>query len=319
MRQNSFRDIPRSVNQIRAGIFWPRGEKLSVSPARSYTVLTKIEACVPALRRHATAILGGRQPADALVGASLIQAIEQLDTVCDDTNIRTWLFSIMYSLLPGKRRLTTPAGQSESLGTSHGTRTEITESQSDDRRRWLSEELDSLDQKQREVIAIILVEDFTYEQAARVLGLSVEAVLTLLAAARDRLLVRSGTGPMGFATLQDVSPWPAIAEENFHAYVDELLDPEHEAAVKQYFSRHPEAAELAAAYARQRQEIRAAFCSGNPLYQNLSERTKERVDDANRWRTALNRCFGFLVFLRPLVSRRHSVLKSSPQNVSGKR
>jgi anti-sigma factor RsiW len=54
-------------------------------------------------------------------------------------------------------------------------------------------------------------------------------------------------------------PGHPIAEEDLHAYVDGFLDAERRAAVERYLQAHADAAERVAAYATQRQELRAAL------------------------------------------------------------
>lgn len=67
-------------------------------------------------------------------------------------------------------------------------------------------------------------------------------------------------------------PGRPIAEEDLHAYVDGLLDVERRAAVERYLQANAEAAERVAAYAAQRQELRAALAARarDPIPPNLN-------------------------------------------------
>jgi anti-sigma factor RsiW len=82
-----------------------------------------------------------------------------------------------------------------------------------------------------------------------------------------------------------------IAEEDLHAYVDGLLDPERRAAVERYLQTNTETAERVAAYAAQRQELRAAL-SGRvrdpiPPNLNLARLLEDRLRHRRRpWRAA---------------------------------
>src|ERR1700760_4483986 len=63
-----------------------------------------------------------------------------------------------------------------------------------------------------------------------------------------------------------------IAEEDLHAFVDGQLDDERRAAVDHYLQTHPETSERVAAYAAQRQELRAALSARarDPIPPNLN-------------------------------------------------
>jgi anti-sigma factor RsiW len=54
-------------------------------------------------------------------------------------------------------------------------------------------------------------------------------------------------------------PSRPIAEEELHAYVDDQLEPERQAAVLRYLQEHPDISRRAAAYRAQREALRAAF------------------------------------------------------------
>jgi RNA polymerase sigma-70 factor (ECF subfamily) len=67
-------------------------------------VLARIEACIPALRRHAFALLCDQQAADRLVHNCLSRALDALHTPRDDGDIRVWLFAIMHNLFVSQGR-----------------------------------------------------------------------------------------------------------------------------------------------------------------------------------------------------------------------
>jgi anti-sigma factor RsiW len=86
-------------------------------------------------------------------------------------------------------------------------------------------------------------------------------------------------------------PGRPIAEEDLHAYVDGLLDAERRAAVERYLQSNAEAAERVAAYAAQRQELRAALAvrarDPIPPNLNLARLLEERLRRRRRpWRAA---------------------------------
>ena len=76
-------------------------------------VLTRIEGCIPALRRYATALLRNREDADDLVHDCLVRALDKLHTRRDDADVRAWLFAIMHNLFISqlRRAKARPAGE----------------------------------------------------------------------------------------------------------------------------------------------------------------------------------------------------------------
>jgi RNA polymerase sigma factor (sigma-70 family) len=150
-------------------------------------VLPRIEACIPALRRYATALLRSRQDADDMVHDTLVRALDRLHTRREDGDVRAWLFTIMHNLFVSRIRRSrlrvasdpaaatpeepaVPAGQEEGL-------------------RWrdLLRALGQLAPEQRQVILLVAVEDLTYAEAARVLDIPIGTVMSRLARGRERL------------------------------------------------------------------------------------------------------------------------------------
>jgi DNA-directed RNA polymerase specialized sigma24 family protein len=75
--------------------------------------LTRVEACIPALRRYAAALLRSRDVADDLVHDCLVRALAKLHTRRDDADVRAWLFAIMHNLFISqlRRAKARPAGE----------------------------------------------------------------------------------------------------------------------------------------------------------------------------------------------------------------
>jgi RNA polymerase sigma-70 factor (ECF subfamily) len=151
-------------------------------------VLTRIEACIPALRRYATALLRNREDADDLVHDCLLRALDKLHTRRDDADIRAWLFAIMHNLFISqlRRAKVRPAG--DPLDESHEAALSIRPDQENSLRwRDLIRGLNKLPVEQRSVILLVSVEDLSYAEAASVLGIPVGTVMSRLARGRERL------------------------------------------------------------------------------------------------------------------------------------
>ena len=91
----------------------PGSGRVPVSAVTVSGVLTRIEACIPALRRYAAALLRNRDDADDLVHDCLVRALDKLHTRRDDADVRAWLFAIMHNLFISqlRRAKARPAGE----------------------------------------------------------------------------------------------------------------------------------------------------------------------------------------------------------------
>jgi RNA polymerase sigma-70 factor (ECF subfamily) len=151
-------------------------------------VLSRIEACIPALRRYAGALLRNREDADDLVHDCLVRALDKLHTRRDDADVRAWLFTIMHNLFISqlRRARTRPAGPP--LDETHEA-VMSTRGDQESNLNWLDvlRGLDQLPVEQRTVILLVSVEDLSYAEAARVLGVPVGTVMSRLARGRERL------------------------------------------------------------------------------------------------------------------------------------
>ena len=81
-----------------------RGEP---QPGRAPAVsgeLARIEACIPALRRYAVALLGTHDEADDLVQECLVRALDDFHARREDDDVRAWLFTIMHNLFTRRTR-----------------------------------------------------------------------------------------------------------------------------------------------------------------------------------------------------------------------
>jgi RNA polymerase sigma-70 factor, ECF subfamily len=151
-------------------------------------MLSRIEACIPALRRYALVLLRSQQDADDLVHDCLVRALDKLHTRRGDADIRGWLFTIMRNLFVSQRRREKIRPDAEALEEGEGTLGSMPGAQ-EDTLRWkeVLRKLNSLPEDQRTVILLVSVEDLSYAEVARVLGVPVGTVMSRLARGRERL------------------------------------------------------------------------------------------------------------------------------------
>jgi RNA polymerase sigma-70 factor (ECF subfamily) len=151
---------------------------------------------IPRLRRYARALTSDRNHADDLVQDCLARAWEKLSLWQRGTDLRAWLFTILHNLYVNdlRRRKNRPelltlddealdaprrATQEDGLGL-----------------RDLQAALNRLPTDQREVLLLVGLEEMSYEEVAKTLGVPIGTVMSRLSRARERLHVQlNSTGP----------------------------------------------------------------------------------------------------------------------------
>ncbi|HZZ33989.1 MAG TPA: sigma-70 family RNA polymerase sigma factor [Phenylobacterium sp.] len=147
-----------------------------------------IEPIIPALRRYAFSLVGPNGDADDLVQDCLERAIGRWGQRRVDGEVRTWLFSILHNLAVSRFRRTRRRGLGVALEDAPASALATLPAQEDVvRRRDLLRALGQLSEDQRSVLLLVSVEDLTYAQAARVLGLPLGTVMSRLSRARESL------------------------------------------------------------------------------------------------------------------------------------
>jgi RNA polymerase sigma-70 factor (ECF subfamily) len=149
-----------------------------------------LEAHIPGLRRYACALLrGDRESADDLVQDCLERALSRWHQRRDDANLRGWIYTILYH-----RFLTDRHRRRRDL--EHKSLTEILAADQPGidggqeralRQRDLLRGFAELPEEQRSVLLLIGVEDFSYQDTARILGLPIGTVMSRLSRGRERL------------------------------------------------------------------------------------------------------------------------------------
>jgi RNA polymerase sigma-70 factor (ECF subfamily) len=167
-----------------------KGQCSSVEDATpSSTAL--LEAHIPELRRFARALLrGDRDRADDLVQDSLERALSHWRWRRRDGNLRSWLYAILFNgfLTDRQRRLRQKVWLSSLTAVVEEDAPVINGGQNGalayrDLLRGFAE----LSEEQRAVLLLIGVEDFTYAEAAGILGIPIGTVMSRLSRGRERL------------------------------------------------------------------------------------------------------------------------------------
>ncbi|MBV9249278.1 MAG: RNA polymerase sigma factor [Acetobacteraceae bacterium] len=151
-------------------------------------VIAEMEACIPALRRYAGALLSDRQEVDDLVHDCLTRALDRLHARQEDADLRAWLFAIMHNLFISRISRSKGRGTTEPVEAMDGPGVNQRSARGDHMRaRDLMRALGSLPEDQRSVLLLVTVEGFSYAEAARVTAVPVGTVMSRLSRARDML------------------------------------------------------------------------------------------------------------------------------------
>jgi RNA polymerase sigma-70 factor (ECF subfamily) len=140
---------------------------------------------LPRLRRYARALAGQRDDADDLVQDTLERAWSRLHLWRGVADMRAWLFGIMHNVhVDGTRRrrvATVPLDEDDAAGAvevAHRDRLAL---------RDLQSALDALPAEQKEVLLLVGLEDMSYADAARTLGVPIGTVMSRISRGRRML------------------------------------------------------------------------------------------------------------------------------------
>jgi len=141
---------------------------------------------IPRLRRYARALVGDRATADDLVQDTLERAWAKFHLYRSGTDLRAWLFTVMHNVHVNRIRALRPTD----VLADDMPETAQRAAQGDPLMvRDLDRALAKLPQEQREVLLLIALEDMSYDEAARALGIPIGTVMSRLSRARERLRV----------------------------------------------------------------------------------------------------------------------------------
>jgi RNA polymerase sigma-70 factor (ECF subfamily) len=137
---------------------------------------------IPNLRRYARALAGDRHAADDLVQDTLERAVRKFH-LWRPGDLRAWLFSIMHNVFVNQikaRKITSSAEVDENFvgATTPGWVTDVLD---------LERGLAGIPAEQREVVLMVSLEDMSYEEVSRALGVPIGTVMSRLSRGREKL------------------------------------------------------------------------------------------------------------------------------------
>ena len=146
-----------------------------------------ILAEIPRLRRYAHSLCMSREDGDDLVQSTLHRALSRIGCWQSGSNLRAWLLTIMHNLFvnqvkSSKRKDAVVISSAEQSGVYNGEH---------DRKglvlRDLKRGLAALSEEQREALLLVGMEQYSYQEAAKIAGVSVSTLTSRLHRARRDL------------------------------------------------------------------------------------------------------------------------------------
>jgi RNA polymerase sigma-70 factor (ECF subfamily) len=137
---------------------------------------------IPNLRRYARALVGDRDGADDLVQDTLERAVRKFH-LWRPGDLRAWLFSIMHNVFVNQLKSRKIPADVEIDETFAAPVPGVTRADVMDLQRALG----TLAPEQREVVLLVALEDMSYADVSRALGIPMGTVMSRLSRGRERL------------------------------------------------------------------------------------------------------------------------------------
>jgi RNA polymerase sigma-70 factor (ECF subfamily) len=153
-----------------------------------------IVGLIPRLRRYARALVGERAAADDLVQDTLERAWSKFHLYRHGTDLRAWLFTVMHNVYVNQLRAARPSTPLDEEMPEMARAARETEGLE---LRDLDRAIRRLPAAQREVLLLVVLEDMSYDEAARALGVPIGTVMSRLARAREKLRAMLAGLPAG--------------------------------------------------------------------------------------------------------------------------
>jgi len=142
---------------------------------------------IPHLRRYALALVRNPDGADDLVQNCLERALNKFHLWQSDRDLRPWLFSMMHNLYIDTVRHQSRRGASVALSDAQDLPSHSTNQEDRLNATAVLNEIDRLPQNHKDVLILIGINELSYAQAAKVLGIPTGTLMSRLNRARVSL------------------------------------------------------------------------------------------------------------------------------------
>jgi RNA polymerase sigma-70 factor (ECF subfamily) len=150
-------------------------------------IVTELVEHLPRLRRYARALTGDRFASEDLVQDTVERALSRFTFFRRGSRMDAWLLAIMHNVFISQKRHQSRRPADESLDERvvdpavRGTESDGLEI------RDLDRALGQLPVEQRQVLLLVSLEEFSYEETAAILGIPLGTVMSRLSRGRERL------------------------------------------------------------------------------------------------------------------------------------
>jgi RNA polymerase sigma-70 factor (ECF subfamily) len=147
-----------------------------------------IVASLPSLWRFAISLSGSADLADDLSQRTCLRALERRHQVYDVTGVKRWLMTICRSIWYNDLRASA-LRQTQSLDTTAGLdiAADILPTETNIYAREVFTSVMTLPEAQRNVVLLVLIEGYSYREAAEILDIPIGTIMSRLSTARRKL------------------------------------------------------------------------------------------------------------------------------------
>jgi RNA polymerase sigma-70 factor, ECF subfamily len=140
-----------------------------------------------ALRRYAMSLVRNADDAEDLVNDALVRAYERHESFHQDGNLRRWLFAILHNTHIDQMRRRKSAARRDAMAAELVDPVVESGQEQVVRLAQLRTAFAELPEDQRQALHLVAIEEFTYQEAADLLGIPVGTLMSRLSRARARL------------------------------------------------------------------------------------------------------------------------------------
>jgi RNA polymerase sigma-70 factor (ECF subfamily) len=142
---------------------------------------------IPRLRRYARALVRDSERADDLVQDTLVRAIAKEHLWEPGSNLRGWLFTVMHNQHVNAIRRAMREGTAVDIDQCSASLRATADPETSYKLREFDRALGRLCPEQRQVLLLVGLEGFRYEEVAAILGIPVGTVRSRISRTRDML------------------------------------------------------------------------------------------------------------------------------------
>ena len=142
---------------------------------------------IPALRRYARVLTGDTWAADDLVQDTLERACSKWRLWSAGSDLRAWLFTVMHNLFANQVRRATRQAPGSTVDIDDVAHELVAPDANPGTALDLQRCLLRLPQEQRAVLLLVSLEDMSYAEVAKIIGVPIGTVMSRLSRARSRL------------------------------------------------------------------------------------------------------------------------------------